>query len=222
MTHAVALSRETNGKVAASSLPRSRVYAILSQSLSFPEVRFHSDIRRGFWMESLAASSERLPYPLRLPAARSFTVPGDFDAFQSEYIRLFEVGGRGGAPCPLYSGHYSNDRLRALESLVRFYNFFGVQTEQGMMPDHVAVELEFMSHLTETEAAARNESDRRSCRRAQADFLDNHLANWWPKIAEKIKRHEPLPFYRSLAGFTSKFLDAELTHLAARPDPSSS
>lgn len=215
MAHAVALSREDIGKVAASSLPRSRVYAILSESLSFPEVRFHSDIRRGFWMESLAASSGRLPYPLRLPAARGFKAPEDFDAFQSEYIRLFEVGGRGGAPCPLFSGHYSNDRLRSLESLVRFYNFFGVQAEQGMMPDHVTIELEFMSYLAETEASAENERDRRSCRRAQADFLGSHLANWWPRITEKIKAQDALPFYRSLADLTSRFLEADLKHVAA-------
>ena len=213
MTHAVALSREDIGKVASSSLPRSRVYAILSESLSFPEVRFHSDIRRGFWMESLAVSSGRLPYPLRLPTTRGATVPVDFDGFQSEYIRLFEVGGRGGAPCPLNSGHYATDRLRSLESLVRFYNFFGVQAEQGMMPDHVTIELEFMSFLAETEAAAKNESDRRSCRRAQADFLATHLASWWPKITEKIKGQEPLPFYRSLAELTSRFLEADLKYV---------
>jgi DMSO reductase family type II enzyme chaperone len=149
-----------------------------------------------------------------LPTTRGATVPEDFDGFQSEYIRLFEVGGRGGAPCPLNSGHYATDRLRSLESLVRFYNFFGVQAEQGMMPDHVTIELEFMSFLAETEAAAKNESDRRSCRRAQADFLGSHLASWWPKITEKIKGQEPLPFYRSLADLTSRFLEADLKYVA--------
>ena len=213
MTHVVAPSREITGEVAASSLPRSCVYAILSRSLSFPEVRFHSDIRRGFWMESLAASSGRLPYRLRLPSAKALTAPADFDAFQSEYIRLFEVGGRGGAPCPLHSGHYSNDRLRSLEVLVRFYNFFGVQTEQAMMPDHVTVELEFMQYLAEAQSEASIRRDRNSFVRAQADFLDTHLAHWWPKVTEKLKGQQPIPFYRSLADLTSRFLEADLKYL---------
>lgn len=213
MTHVVAPLRENVGEVAASSLPRSCVYAILSPSLSFPEERFHSDIRRGFWMESLAAASGRLPYPLRLPAPQSFRAPEAFDTFQSEYIRLFQVGGRAGPPCPLHAGHYTSDRLRSLETLVRFYNFFGVQTEQGLMPDHVTVQLEFMHYLAESEAEARTGRDRRSLVRAQADFLDGHLANWWPKLTEKLKSQQPLPFYRSLADFTSRFLEADLKYV---------
>jgi len=222
MTHVVAPLREKNGEVAASSLPRSCVYAILSRSLSFPEERSHSDIRRGFWMESLAATSERLPYPLRLPAPQSFRAPADFDAFQSEYIRLFQVGGRAGPPCPLHAGHYTNDRLRSLETLVRFYNFFGVQTEQGLMPDHVTVQLEFMHYLAESEAEATSGRDRRSLVRAQADFLGGHLANWWPQLEAKLKRQQPLPFYRGLADVTSRFLQADLNYLTTRPDTSSS
>jgi len=218
MTHMVAPLRENVREVAASSLPRSCVYAILSRSLSFPEERSHSDIRRGFWMESLTASSGRLPYLLRLPAPQSFKAPADFDAFQSEYIRLFQVGGRAGPPCPLHGGHYGNDRLRALETLVRFYNFFGVQTEQGIMPDHVTVQLEFMHFLAESEAEARTAGDRHSFARAQADFLRNHLCNWWPRLEAKLKNQQPLPFYRSLVALASRFLEADLTYLTARPD----
>src|SRR5574341_1959555 len=167
MTHIVAPLRENSGEIAASSLPRSCVYAILSRSLSFPEERFHSDIRRGFWMESLAAASERLPYHLHLPAAQAFRAPTDFDAFQSEYIRLFQVGGRAGPPCPLHSGHYGNDRLRTLETLVRYYNFFGVQTQDGLMPDHITVQLEFMQLLTEEESDPTTDRSQRSSLRAQ-------------------------------------------------------
>jgi DMSO reductase family type II enzyme chaperone len=193
------------------------VYAILSQSLSFPEERFHSDIRRGFWMESLIASSGRLPYPFRIPASGgAWAVPEDFDSFQSEYIRLFQVGGRSGPPCPLHAGHYSNDRLRTLETLVRFYNFFGVQTEQGLMPDHVSVQLEFLAYLVERESEAESHSDRKSAVRAQVDFLRGHLQNWWPRLNAKLKPQRPVAFYRSLAEATSKFLISDLTYLTNR------
>jgi len=216
MTHAVAPLRENTGEVAASSLPRSCVYAILSQSLSFPDERFHSGIRRGFWMESLTAASGRLPYPRRLPAPQAFRAPEDFDAFQSEYIRLFQVAGRAGPPCPLHSGHYGSDRLRTLETLVRFYNFFGVQAEEGLMPDHITVQLEFMQFLAERESEARTTADRRSLLRAQTDFLENHLYSWWPHLEGKLKPQRPLPFYKSLAETISRFLQADLIHITNR------
>ncbi len=138
--------------------------------------------------------------------------------FQSEYIRLFQVGGRAGPPCPLHAGHYGNDRLRSLETLVRFYNFFGVQTEQGLMPDHVTVQLEFMQYLAESESEATNARVRSSFVRAQADFLDGHLHDWWPRLETKLKQQRPINFYRALADVTSKFLQADLTYLTTRPD----
>ena len=220
MTHAVAPLRENAGEVAASSLPRSCVYAILSLSLSFPEERFHSDIRRGFWMESLAAASRRLPYLLPLPAPHASRVPEDFDSFQSEYIRLFQVGGRAGPPCPLHSGHYGNDRLRTLETLVRYYNFFGVQAEEGLMPDHITVQLEFMQFLAESEFDARTAADRRSLLKAQVDFLRDHLANWWPRLRQKLAQQQPLPFYKALTESTSRFISADLTYLTTRAQDS--
>jgi DMSO reductase family type II enzyme chaperone len=167
-------------------------------------------------MESLIAPSGRLPYLFRLPAAGNFSVPADFDAFQSEYIRLFQVGGRAGPPCPLHAGHYGNDRLRTLETLVRYYNFFGVQAEEGLMPDHVSVQLEFMHYLAERESEASSSADRRSLVRAQLDFLRDHLQGWWPRLEARLKVQRPAPFYRSLADVTSRFLLAELTFLTHR------
>ncbi len=168
-------------------------------------------------MDSLTAASGRLPYPLRLPRPSAFSAPLDFDTFQSEYIRLFQVGGRAGPPCPLHSGHYTNDRLRTLETLVRFYNFFGVQTQQGLMPDHISVQLEFMNFLAQREEEATSDRDSRSFLLAQRDFLRGHLCNWWPQLEAKLKSQQPLPFYRSLVDVTSKFLQADLTYLTTRP-----
>lgn len=214
MTHVMAPLREDTGEVAASSLPRSCVYAILSRSLSFPEVRFHSDIRRGFWMESLAVWSGRLPYPLRLPSPARFSVPADFDVFQSEYIRLFEMGGGRGAPCPLYSGHYSIDRVRTLESVLRFYHFFGLRPDAGVLPDHVSIELEFMQYLAEQEGEAESQRDRASLRRAQLDFLETHLLSWWPRLTATLREQRPIPFYRAVADLMLRFLQADKRYLS--------
>ena len=57
---------------------------------------------------------------------------------------------------------------------------------------------------------------------AQTDFLRDHLHGWWPQLEAKLKPQRPINFYRSLAGVTSKFLQADLTYLTARPETSSS
>ncbi len=121
------------------------------------------------------------------------------------------MGNRGRASCPLYSGHYTADRLRAMEELVRFYNFFGLRLAPGLMPDHLVVELEFMHYLAFKEAEAGG--DAASFRRAQRDFLERHLTNWLPRLSATLKAERPVPFYRSLVGLTNRFLAADRAHL---------
>src|SRR3972149_5997703 len=97
------------------------------------------------------------------------------------------------------SAHRGSDRLRTMEELVRFYNYFGLRTTPGRMPDHVTAELEFMHYLAHQEAEARQAAgDRESYLRAQRDFLERHLNGWWPwGAATATQGHRAPPFYRS-------------------------
>jgi DMSO reductase family type II enzyme chaperone len=202
---------ETTGEAGAAAEARSRLYLLLSGAVSFPEREFHSQVTTGAWARELASLCAQLPYRLNPGSEGRWRGPSDYDAFQSEYIRLFEVGARGRAPCPLYSGHHSPDRMRTMEELVRFYNFFGLKIAPGHMPDHASVELEFMHYL-----AARQEEegeDRTSYLLAQRDFLDRQLLNWWPRLATALKRERTVSFYKSLAAFGLQFLQADRKYL---------
>lgn len=168
-------------------------------------------MNEGRWLKEAADLAGRLPYRLSLGAARSWRAPAEYDRFQSEYIRLFDVGPRGTAPCPLYGGHYTRDRLRTMEELIRFYNFFGLRLTPGLMPDHITVELEFMHYLAFKEGEPGE--DTASYRRAQRDFIDRQLANWLPRLAASLRGQRPLPFYRSLTALVSRFLAADRAHL---------
>ena len=186
------------------------MYALLSRAFSFPSAELHAEVAGGGWLDELTAALRLLPHHLGAGEPATWRVPAGYDEFQSQYIRLFEMGGRGGAPCPLHSGHYSRDRLRAMEELVRFYNFFGLKIAPGLMPDHVTVEMEFMQFLTDVPSEARDTSgDSRSYLRAQRDFLTSHLGRPWPIAALALKRERALPFYRSLVALTARFLEAE-------------
>jgi DMSO reductase family type II enzyme chaperone len=201
---------------AAAALSRSGLYALLARALAFPQPDFHQETVSGHFRHGLAEALGGLPYRLAVGASRDWQPTSDYDAFQSEYIRLFEVGPRGHALCPLYSGHYGSDRLRAMEELVRFYNYFGLRITPGLMPDHVTVELEFMHYLAHQEAQARQASgDRESYLRAQRDFLERHLTNWWPRAVAATQGERPQRFYRSLMALVQRFLAAEGGHLAS-------
>ena len=157
-----------------------------------------------------------LPYRVSPGASRNWRPVGDYAAFQSEYIRLFEVGSPGNACCSLYEGHHGRDRMRTMEALVRFYHYFGLRSTPGLMPDHATAELEFMHHLTRQEAHARQRGgDTESYLRAQRDFLERHLNGWWPLALDAARRHQPHPFYRSLMTLVLRYLAAERRHLAS-------
>jgi len=204
--------RQETGEAAAEV--RSRLYACLSRAFAFPQPEFHRDVVEGRWLPAAAGLVHALPARVAVGPAGAWRAPADYDHFQSEYIRLFEVGARGSAACPLLSGQYGTDRLRSMEELVRFYNFFGLHISPGMMPDQVTVELEFMHFLAFREAEAREDGgDVGSYLRAQRDFVQRQLAGWWPLLTAALKGQRPLPFYRSLVGLAGRFFDAERTYL---------
>jgi DMSO reductase family type II enzyme chaperone len=192
------------------------LYAALSRAFAFPQRSFHQEVVDGRWLEGQRELLAALPHRLSTGERGSWRVPADYDRFQSEFIRLFEVGSRGRASCPLYSGHYAVDRLRAMEELVRFYNFFGLRPAPGLMPDHLVVELEFVHYLAFKEAE--DGADKTSFQLAQRDFLERHLTNWLPRLSAALKGERPLPFYRSLVALTNRFLAADRAYLAAALD----
>lgn len=201
---------------AAAALSRSGLYVLLARALTFPQPEFHQESVNGHLRDRIAEALEGLPYRLAVGPSRDWHPTSDYEAFQSEYIRLFEVGPRGHALCPLYSGHYASDRLHTMEELVRFYNYFGLRITPGLMPDHVTVELEFMHYLAHQETQARQTGgDRESYLRAQRDFLERHLNGWWPLAVKATQSQRPQRFYRSLMALVLRFLAAERRHLTS-------
>jgi TorA maturation chaperone TorD len=159
-------------------------------------------VKDGQLAGQLTAAVGGLPYRLR-SSGLTWPAPATYDEMQSEYIRLFQIGGRRGPPCPLHAGHYRRDRGRTLQNLIRFYNYFGFRVTECVMPDHLAVQLEFMSEL-----AAGGAADAASGQRAQRDFLRTHLG-WTETLANRVGKAGPHPFYRSLTALTARLVAAD-------------
>jgi DMSO reductase family type II enzyme chaperone len=193
---------------------RSRLYRLLADGFLYPDQAFFAALQAGRYRDEVIAACEPLAYGLE-PAFDGLVASGSYIDFQAAYLRLFEIG-LGVPPCPLYSGIYRGGRKAVMEELVRFYNFFGLSTQQGAgeLPDHLATELEFMHFLAFKELAALHRAeDPSSYRRAQHDFLERQLVSWLPELEARVGRLTPPPFYAALTMLANAFIHGEHVYL---------
>jgi DMSO reductase family type II enzyme chaperone len=191
---------------ASSTRARSEVYALLSEGFEFP-AHEAAPVDPDAWERRVALALAGLPYRVRASDLR-WSVRDGQDGLETEYIRLFQIGGRRGPPCSLHSGFYSRDRSRTLQHLLRFYNFFGFGLNDCVMPDHICVQLEFMARLAEGTGA-----DSGSLTRAQRDFTAGQLG-WLDELASRVRTSAGAPFYRSLTLLASRFVQADSRFIA--------
>lgn len=155
---------------------------------------------------------------------------GDWDALDREYQELFVVPlGHYVAP---YEAVYRDERVidgRAVRGLLMGPSTLAVQAlyrEAGFdvvedlleLPDHVGLELAGMEALCKTEARAWEDDDAATARRARAlerRLVEDHLRQWLPALAARIRAAAPGPFYRGIATLTEAFLRGEAEELAA-------
>ncbi len=139
------------------------------------------------------------------------------------FNRLFEVNPL--AP-PYESVHLDRDGegRGALAAEVQVaYARSGLQTNPAVneLPDHVAVELEFLSYLCGCEADALEGRDLTAAahgRREQRVFMDEHLARWFPAFARAVVERAEGGFYPAVVGAAFAFLKQELALLGLRSD----
>ena len=87
------------------------------------------------------------------------------------------------------------------------------------IPDHLSVELEFMSELARHEAEAWSRGDRgaaANCLEYQQEFMAEHLGSWVFRFCERVVEAAGLPFYRDIARLTSEFLAGEREDIPRR------
>jgi len=93
---------------------------------------------------------------------------------------------------------------------------FDMSEEFREVPDHVAVELEFLYLLIyrENEAVRNGEHDAREAKAAlRQRFLDEHLGRWVGPFTAAVKTGAQSNFYRQLAELTHRFVGMQ----AVRP-----
>jgi TorA maturation chaperone TorD/Pyruvate/2-oxoacid:ferredoxin oxidoreductase delta subunit len=132
--------------------------------------------------------------------AQDFARPQE--GLEAEYARLFIGPGRPVAHP--YESVYREGRVMGDYTLAvrQSYADEGLAPEGHSLPDHVALELEFMAHLARQEAEARERGDEEgalACLRQQEAFLGEHLGRWLPRFCQRVLAGEAHPFYAGLA-----------------------
>lgn len=129
-----------------------------------------------------------------------------------EMTRLLE--GPGVTPAVPYASYYLHGgQLMGVsaQSVRRAYLEWGVEPEQDSIPpDHIALELGFISFLAEQ---ALEDDRREDALRASLIFLRNHLQPWLTPFCDSLEVAAQEPFFRALATLTRQFISADLRQL---------
>jgi TorA maturation chaperone TorD len=105
------------------------------------------------------------------------------------------------------------------DQVLAIYRRWGVdKTREFKEPeDHIALELQFMTQLSEkTSAALKNGdlSEVKKCLEAQRDFLDEHLGIWVPKLCADILKLARSDFYKAIVKITQGYLNLDKQMIA--------
>jgi len=191
------------------------------KTLTNPELQnqFRSAIRSlAAGPSALCAAAEKLLAAL---------TPTGLDSFADNYLVTFGHAARG--PCPMNEIEYGTlkaDSLfqpHRLADLNAFYRAFGLELAEDVSerPDHICLELEFMSVLAAKEAYALEhqlDADQLTLvRDAQKKFLREHFGHWVPAFTRRLEREAGPGALASLAGFTREFALNECARFAVTP-----
>ena len=160
-----------------SNLERAEAYKILADFfLSAPDEDMLRTIKEEFELETEETAEE---------------IRKDFD-------RLFDYP-EGKHP-PIESFFLTLENTQTADEVAGFYARAGLTIDEqfNLIPDHLHLELLFMSYLIET-----NRYD------LQKIFLEEHLMNWVPHYCDELIKMAQTSFYREIAEITRDFLMAE-------------
>lgn len=137
----------------------------------------------------------------------------------ADYLRTFLGHGYSGhsAAYPYESVYATEKRLlmsAARDEVLALYRAAGLGKDKSWKEaeDHVALELEFLGVLAERSAAALragNETEAVSLLQRSQGFLQDHLGQWAPLLAESMRSFSKTDFYKGLSYLLEGFIESD-------------
>ncbi|GAB4411215.1 MAG: molecular chaperone TorD family protein [Thermodesulfovibrionales bacterium] len=145
------------------------------------------------------------------------------DELEGEFTELFMTR----MLCPPYENSYGkigSDKSKNLADINGFYKAFGlsISDSDSDMPDHIAVEMEFLSLLALKEAYGieRDIGDMvEVCSSAKNKFLKDHIGRWAGTFCKNLMERTTNDFYRNLALLASRFIEGEIRFYGLTVEP---
>lgn len=189
---------------------RATVYHALAEALAGPLPGTQRLV-----MEAVTAGAQKLGSPACRKAALALAELPEtgVEGLRESYARV--TNNRDGRPLMLYESIYRHGRLAgaATWEVEEQYRAVGLDAAGGELPDHASLELAFLGHLADAEAAAREAGDGPLVARLRAEqqrFLRNHAGAWLLEAGAALAAAED-PFYAVVGRLLGEFLTEELT-----------
>ncbi|HCF50101.1 MAG TPA: hypothetical protein DER60_07455 [Syntrophomonas sp.] len=176
------------------------VFAWMSKAMDYPDEEFVESLLNNQLMENLP--EERCRAFKDYIAAFDSTEALLLD-LQKDYTRMCHVS----KPrlVPLFESVYKEGKLfqDSTFAIARLYDEAGIRpgSEFKLPPDHIALELEFMSYLIYQEMEAiksGNTDNEHMALRLQEETMSGHLAHFGLSVAERLSQHARSPFYQGM------------------------
>ena len=167
----------------------------------------------GPFLESLKSSGLRAEME-----RRGFGWEGDAETLAVEYTRLFigpgphaSLYGSVNSERPGDEGRLWGDSTVKVKQTIEAAGLSFVPGYGGI-PDHLAVELEFLARVAEAQDRADAEEDAATAAALGAfrrGFIHDHVLNWLPAFAEKVGELNPHPFYSGFVRFCREWIESD-------------
>lgn len=193
----------------AEAVRRGLAYELLARALAYPDPGAIESIRD---VAGLVLTLD--PDGVVSGLAREFIERPRAD-LEAEYIELFTLATS--PDCPTYESAYVctdiNQQTSIMADVAGFYRAFGLELGQGLRPDDISLELEFMGFLCRKEAYAIEHMGKPrvlQARRNQRVFVSEHLGRWGETLGQLIAAHaHSASPYEALGKALAAWLESE-------------
>lgn len=209
------------------ALVRSCIYRFLAQAFTYPDFENWRELCSSQRLEAFTRATQIVGVDAEFRTVRQVLDLTHFDAFEQDYIACFGHAARGS--CPINEIEYGDIKAdplfqpHRLADLAGYYRAFGVEltTDSGERPDHLCVELEFMSVLAARRAfGLEHQHDADAIRvgvDAERGFLRHHLGRWTPAFARRVRQAAVHPPLIGIATFLESFIRLECSRAGIEP-----
>jgi len=194
-------------------IARSAIYKYLSLAIDYPVEETADSLSSGMFFTETAARLEQLPTKYQTLTGELSLLQKELSGFakledlQVTYTSHFDLA----VNKPSFSLYESANIMPTAEAektatflvnLESIYGREGITLSDRDMPDHLVTELEFMHFLCSRKKVE-----------LQADFLEKHLVNWIPQLAQSFLKQEMVPFYARLVMLIGHYVETDQEHI---------